>query len=258
MQSRPDTDGPRDAHGFLLAQGFPEGDAGLMVEIDVLMDALGIGLPAMKDSAGRALSSLAARRYFGGEVTGRRIAVLAGKGGNGDIALLSARRLADWGADVTVCLSAEAGALGPGPAREVAILSRLGRTVARDLPAGPDLILDGLVGYSLRGAPRGRVAELVRAANTSGVPILSLDMPTGFDAQDGLVRDPAIRADATLSLGLPKRGLTSQAFAHVVGALYVGDIMIPPEAWGRLSRKLAVPAFGPESVLRILRSGEII
>jgi YjeF-related protein N-terminus len=100
------------------------------------------------------------------------------------------------------------------------------------------------------------VAELIAWANASGAPVLSLDLPSGFDAQEGRVRNPAIRADATLSLGLPKRGLLSQSFAHVAGAMYVADISVPREAWARMSVPMTVPSFGGEEMLRLLRSGE--
>jgi NAD(P)H-hydrate epimerase len=120
----------------------------------------------------------------------------------------------------------------------------------------PDLILDGLIGYSLRGAPRGRPAELVYWANACAAPVLSLDVPTGFDAQEGVLLEPAIRADATLALGLPKRGLAAACFAHAVGDLYVGDISVPREAWGRLSVPLMPPPFGGADVLRLLRPRE--
>ncbi len=246
-----------DGCGIPVGSGFPEADSAMMVEIDFLMtEGLGIRLPLMKENAGRSFARLVLRRYFPAELTGRRITVLAGKGGNGDIALLAARRLADWGAAVTVVTGAEPARMGPGAAQELTIHGRLGRTPGPPPSETPDLILDGLIGYSLRGDPTGRVAELIGWANASSAPVLSLDLPSGFDAQEGRVRTPAIRADATLSLGLPKRGLLSQSFAHVAGALYVADISIPPEAWTRMSAPVVVPSFGGEEMLRLLRSGE--
>jgi NAD(P)H-hydrate epimerase len=246
-----------DAFAIPVASGFPEADSATMIEIDFLMtEGLGIRLPQMKENAGRSFARLVLRRYFPGGLAGRRITVLAGKGGNGDIALLAARRLADWGAAITLVTGADPDRMRPGAAHELAIHARLGR-VPGPLPSEtPDLILDGLIGYSLRGDPTGRVAELIAWANAGGAPVLSLDLPSGFDAQDGRVRNPAIRADATLSLGLPKRGLLSQSFAHIAGALYLADISVPPEAWARMSLPLSVPSFGGEEMLRLLRSGE--
>jgi YjeF-related protein N-terminus len=97
-----------DAFGIPLASGFPEADSAMMIEIDFLMtEGLGIRLPLMKENAGRSFARLVLRRYFPGGLAGRRITVLAGKGGNGDIALLAARRLADWGAAITIVAGAD-------------------------------------------------------------------------------------------------------------------------------------------------------
>lgn len=247
-----------DSFGIPVAEGFPEAGSALMVEIDFLMtEGLGIALPLMKENAGRAFARLAVQRYLAdGDLSGRRVAVLAGKGGNGDIALLTARRLADWSAGVSLILAAEPSRLGPGAARELSIHAAFSRGPVEPPSEPPDLILDGIFGYSLRGNPRGRSADLIAWANASAAPILSLDLPSGFDAQEGMTRTPAIRADATLALGLPKRGSLSLAFAHVMGALYLADISIPPDAWSRLSLPVQVPGFAGQDLVRLLRNGE--
>lgn len=260
--TRPDMAASLDSFGFPVMGGFPEADSALMVEIDFLMtEGLGIALPLMKENAGRAFARLAMQRYLGTvrqkALAGKSVAVLAGKGGNGDIVLLTARRLADWGAKVSLILAVDPARLGAGAARELSIHAAFGRGPVEPPETAPDLILDGIFGYSLRGNPRGRAADLIAWANASPAPVLSLDLPSGFDAQDGMIRAPAIRADATLALGLPKRGSLSQSFAHVVGALYLADISIPPDAWSRLSLPVQVPGFAGQDLVRILRIGEI-
>ena len=257
---RPDTAAGFDSFGIPVMEGFPEADSALMVEIDFLMtEGLGIALPLMKENAGHAFARLAVQRYLrDGGLPGRRVAVLAGKGGNGDIALLTARRLADWGAEVSLILAADPSRLGTGAARELSIHAAFGRGPVEPPATAPDLILDGIFGYSLRGNPRGRAADLIAWANASAAPVLALDLPSGFDAQDGMIRAPTIRADATLALGLPKRGSLSQAFAHVMGALYLADISIPPAAWSRLSLPVDVPGFAGQDLVRLLRHGETV
>ena len=256
--TRPTAEQTRDAYGFAVADDFPEADAATMLELDFLMEGLGIGLPAMKENAARAVAALATRRYFGGCVKGHRITVLAGRGGNGEVALTAGRRLADWGAEVTTVLSASREALGPGMSEGVAILEGLSRPISDRPPEGAELIIDGLVGYSLRGSPQGRVADLVGWANDNAAPTLAVDLPSGFDAQSGVARTPAIRADATIALGLPKLRLGSESQTHLVGDLYLGDIAIPPEACARLSSPLSAPFFGAEQVLRLRRQNEAI
>ncbi len=114
-----------------------------------------------------------------------------------------------------------------------------------------DLILDGLIGYSLRGAPSGRAAELIGWANRQTAPILALDVPSGFDAISGTIHDPIIRADATLTLALPKSGLQAEGMAGTVGALYLADISVPQTLYQRLSQPFDVPAFADGDILRL-------
>ena len=97
-----------------------------------------------------------------------------------------------------------------------------------------DLILDALIGYGLRGAPQGIVADLIRQANASGVPTVALDTPSGLDTTTGEVFDPCIRADATLTLALPKIGLLADTARAVVGELYVADISVPSRVYAAL------------------------
>jgi NAD(P)H-hydrate epimerase len=97
-----------------------------------------------------------------------------------------------------------------------------------------DVVLDALIGYSLRGAPREPIASLVRAANASGRPLLALDIPSGLNGDSGEAYDPTIRGISTLTLALPKVGLTRPAAREWVGNLYVADISVPQVVYDRL------------------------
>ena len=79
------------------------------------------------------------------------------------------------------------------------ILARMGVTIARQ-PATADLVIDALIGYSLRGDPAGAAAELIAWANDQPAPVLALDTPSGLDLTTGAPGNPAIRATATLTL----------------------------------------------------------
>ena len=159
-----------------------------MIEVDrAMVDDYGIVLLQMMEHAGRHLAHLARARFLAGSARGRRVVVLAGPGGNGGGALVAARRLAAWGARVSVLLAAPPARFAAVPRHQLGILTRLG-VAASDTGAlpdedeAPDLILDGIIGYSLRGAPRGRAADLIRGANASGAPVLALDVPSGSAA----------------------------------------------------------------------------
>ncbi len=214
----------------------PAVTAAQMAEIDrVMVEELGIELVQMMENAGRALAVLARVRFLGGDVRGRRVVVLAGTGGNGGGAMVAARRLAGWGAEVHVLLDEPPGWLEGVPGRQLAILERMGVPAGEQPPAWePVLILDGLLGYGIAGAPRGRTASLIRWANAAPAPVLALDLPSGLDPDSGGMPDPVMVANATLTLALPKRGLLAPEARPVTGELYLADIGVPPATWERL------------------------
>jgi len=122
-----------------------------------------------------------------------------------------------------------------------------------DLTDPVDVILDGLIGYSLSGSPGGRTAELIRWANAAFSPTIALDVPSGFDAATGEVRDPAIEAAATLTIALPKLGMQAPEARSAIGDLYCADISVPPELYAQLSPPIDLPPiFSTGDVLRIL------
>ncbi|MDV7202455.1 NAD(P)H-hydrate epimerase [Roseovarius sp. 10] len=241
-----------DAYGFPISGGWPEIDAQGMAEVDLLMTgSYGITLPQMMENAGRSLAILARDRFFGGNSDGRRVTVLAGAGGNGGGALTAARRLAGWGAKVSVVLSGPVEALTPVPGLQMGILQKMGLKPSEQPQGQSDLILDGLIGYSLRGAPRGRALDLIHWANETATPVLSLDVPSGFDSQTGRLSDVSLNAAATLTLALPKKGLQAEAQRPSVGELYLADISVPPGLYERLSTPRMVPAFSVADIVRL-------
>ncbi len=226
-----------------------------MREVDRLMiEEYGIELLQMMENAGRGLADLARERFLGGNPRRRAIVLLAGAGGNGGGGLVAARRLHTWGAQVHVLLTRAADTYREVPARQLATLRSMGVALAFEAEPAPlpsaDLIVDALIGYSLSGDPRGVPAKLIRRANEAPAPVLSLDVPSGLDATSGHVAEPAIRANATLTLALPKTGLRAPAAGHHVGELYLADIGVPRELYAEASLGLDV---GP-----IFAGGEIL
>ncbi len=227
-----------------------------MAEIDRLMiEEYHITLLHMMENAGRALAHLARRRFLGGDPRGRRVTILAGVGGNGGGALTAGRRLHNYGAQVTVYLTRPADQLTPATAHQMAILQRLGVTAGRagepDSTPPADLVLDGILGYSLQGAPRGGAANLIAWADAQPAPILALDLPSGVDATTGQVYAPAIQAAATLTLAWPKAGLLTLQAAPQVGELYLADISVPPVLYTALGIQ-ADPIFALSDIVRLV------
>jgi NAD(P)H-hydrate epimerase len=229
---------------------------GQMREVDRLMtEEVGISLLQMMENAGRCLATHA-RRMLGGDARARQILVLAGRGGNGGGGLVAARRLFGWGATVTVALAQHRQDMRGVPRQQLSILEWIGVPIRpaadgiSDLFTGSALVIDALIGYSLRGAPVGPVAALIRAANVAGRPILALDLPSGLDGDTGNVSDPTIRATETLTLALPKRGLVAPAARPWVGQLYLADISVPNKVYQRMGLRVG-PIFAQSDIIAI-------
>lgn len=229
-----------------------------MVEVDrAMIEDFHIELIQMMENAGRNLAHLARVRFLGGDPAGKKVVLLAGTGGNGGGALVCARRLSNWGAQVQVVISKPASDFTRIPGHQLDILQRMGVPV---LPAesnpnveAAEVIVDGLIGYSLAGAPFGTAADLIRWANEMGTPILALDAPSGVDTTTGKVFDPAIRATATLTLAMPKEGLRAPGVKGNVGELYLADISVPPGLYAGSRLGLIVgPIFSQSEILRLV------
>ena len=229
-----------------------------MVEVDrAMMENYGIDLVQMMENAGRNLAHLARLRFLDGQPQGKKVVILTGTGGNGGGALVCARRLHTWGALVRVFVTRPDADLAPVPAHQLAILRRMEVPVASASEVSsaeyPDLIVDGLIGYSLKGNPRGAAANLIRWANGQRAPILALDVPSGMDAMSGTAFAPAIRATATMTLALPKEGLRAPDTEELVGELYLADISVPPSLYAQPPLGLQVGHLFAESDIIRLR-----
>lgn len=203
-----------------------------MIEVDrVMIEDLHIELIQMMEHAGRHLASVVIDRYQPASVT-----VLAGSGGNGGGGLVAARHLTNRGVDVSVTVT-KPDSLGPVPAHQFDIAQRMGLPIS-DTPRSADVVIDALIGYSLRGEPRGLIAELMKRAAALAPTVVSLDTPSGLNVTDGTTPGVVIDASATVTLALPKIGLRT---APQVGELYVADISVPPSVYAAIGVGPAPP-----------------
>ena len=155
----------------------------------------------------RAAYGLAVRATaaLGGSVVGRRVVLLVGAGHNGGDALWAGHELRRRGVAVTAVLLVPGRAHAPG----LAALRRVGGRVvdadgAATVVERADLVLDGTVGISGRGALREPAAGLVAAAACAAVPIMAVDLPSGVDTDTGEAGEPAVNADTTVTFGARK------------------------------------------------------
>ncbi len=232
----------------------PAVTAGQMRRADELADGkYHLDLLQMMENAGHALARLAREKALGRPINGARIVVLAGPGGNGGGGLAAARRLQNWGAEVQAFLSHRSRELAAATHHQQRAARAAGVkvTAQRTPPHDPDLILDAFLGYSIQGAPRPPMDEGLRWANAVSCPTIALDLPSGLDPDSGVAATPTARADATVTLGLPKFGLLAPEAEPYVGALWLADISLPPSLFNDLGLDVPVDLFQEDDLIRL-------
>ena len=130
----------------------------------------------------------------------RRFAVVCGKGANGGDGRIAARLLREAGRD----------------AEETDDLS------------GADVVVDALFGTGFHGAPRPDAAALIERIGESGLPVLSVDLPSGVDASTGEIAGAAVTADVTVTFHGAKVGLAVAPGRFHAGRVVVADIGLDP------------------------------
>lgn len=168
--------------------------------------------------------------------------LFAGRGNNGGDAFAAARHLKAWGNEVEVWLAGDIHALEGDAHVHYGKLKSAGVSV-RELPTKEDwdmtirdyrwdgtILVDGILGTGARGPARGPADGAIRFLNglSDRNRILSIDIPSGLNADTGAALGPVVMADITLTLGHPKTGLLSPHAIPCVGTLLVGDIGLPP------------------------------
>lgn len=101
----------------------------------------------------------------------------------------------------------------------------------------PALIIDGLFGVGLNRMLDDDWKKLIAAVNASGIPVLAVDLPSGFNADTGEHFGAVIVAAVTLTVGAPKAGLLAPRAGPFVGRLEVADDvgLIPCPLTGELN-----------------------
>ena len=220
-----------------------------MREVDrIAVEEFGLGILQMMENAGRNLAQNVLDMLEG---TSGEITILAGAGGNGGGGLCCARHLHNRNHKVWVVLDGETARFKGAAQVQLQILRAAGlepveASGARDLLRRSQVAVDALIGYSLRGAPRGRTAELIGLCNRHAARVLSLDVPSGMDATTGEAPGVVVRADRTLTLALPKTGLQG-----VTGELFLADIGIPLGVFQRIGLSFE-PPFGDRYWVRLV------
>jgi NAD(P)H-hydrate epimerase len=202
------------------------------------IDGLGIPSLDLMEAAGNGIAE--AMRRDDPDLARRTIAVVCGRGNNGGDGLVIARRLSARGMSPRVVLLARGADLEGDPAVNLRLAHGTGVEIveapddaawgrAFEWIAGCDLVVDALLGTGVRGGARGLVARAIEDLVASRADIVSVDLPSGVDADSGEVDGAAIRARRTYTLCRPKVPLVIDPAARYAGSWRVIDIGIPDE-----------------------------
>ena len=227
-----------------------------MKKVDQLMETkYHISLFQMMENAGRNLALIAKRNFFKNNCKGKTVVVLTGPGGNGGGAMVAARNLQNWGALVDVVIVKDQNQYSGVASSQLKILESMGIDLCYNCEFEHrkyDLVIDGLLGYSLNGQPKGCARDLIEWANSQPFPVLSLDIPSGMDGTSGEIYEPCIRAYTTLTLALPKTGFLQRRSKFYTGELFLCDISVPEKLYKELGIELPDEAiFSQDEIVKI-------
>ena len=216
----------------------------------ISIDRSGVPEPALMENAGRESALIVEHLFPEGAIV-----ALVGSGNNGGDALVCLRALAAWGRSVAAVLVGERPR--PDPVLHGWEVPTL--TVDREEPgtaaelarvlAGASVVIDGLLGTGIRGAPRPKYAAVIEAANRAPGAVVALDTPSGVDGGNGHVPGSAVDADLTVAFGWPKLGTLLYPGRERSGRIVAVEIGFPPGGKGEWAR-LVTPGWASEVLPR--------
>ena len=179
----------------------------------------------------------------------KRVAVVCGAGNNGGDGYVLARLARQAGLEALVLAAAPPDKLGGDARRAMEEWVATGGSAhpfMADALSGSDVIVDGLLGIGLAGAPRAETLAVIRAINGAKRPVLALDIPSGVNADSGAVAEAAVRAEVTVSFVALKSGLFLGEGPEHAGVVLLDDLgVVAPLA----------PQFAP--LMRRIDEGEL-
>jgi hydroxyethylthiazole kinase-like uncharacterized protein yjeF len=196
-------------------------------------EQFGISEELLMENAGRAACDVLMREWG---IAGRRYVLICGDGNNGGDGLVAARHILAGGGIPRVFIVGDPGRFRGAAKSNREIVSRLpievtrieGIDEARKALIHADGIVDALFGTGLDRDVEGISREVIELINASGRPVLSLDIPSGVHGDTGEILGAAVRADHTVTFGLPKIGNLLYPGCGLCGRLHIERISFPP------------------------------
>lgn len=207
---------------------------------DWAINELGVPGVVLMENAGRSCAQLIAEKLS--KVDKPRICIFCGTGNNGGDGFVIARHLLNRKFNVIVVICGDRNKIKGDAKINLDVLEGLGAQIEKlDVDTEPDIesrtagvaqdadmIVDAIFGTGLAGALRDEYKRLIKAINSLGCPILSVDIPSGLDCDTGLSLGVAIKANCTVTFVALKKGFVLESAQAQTGEIYVASIGVEP------------------------------
>jgi hydroxyethylthiazole kinase-like uncharacterized protein yjeF len=192
-------------------------------------EKFGISSLILMENAGRNVAEEALKMLRGK----KKVAIVCGVGNNGGDGLVAARHLLNAGINVKVYLAGKISKLKPDPKINLNILKKMRQKVKivkylKDIKGigKANLIVDAIFGIGLKSEVRKPISDIIRYLNQSKKPILSVDVPSGLDADTGRVLGAVVKSNRTVTFVAAKKGFSKVEGPRFCGKIIVRDIGI--------------------------------
>lgn len=209
------------------------------------IEVFGIKEELLMENAGEA-TYFVIQKEFG--ITGKNFVVFCGIGNNGGDGFVIARKINSSGGKVKVFILGDRGKYKGAAKLNLDIISRL-KIEIREIKsvdavridvAHSDAIVDAIFGTGLIREVAGLYRDVIELINNSEKTIFSADIPSGVAGDTGRVMGIAVKADYTVTFGLPKLGNMLFPGHDFCGKLFVTHISFPPEIYGSDALKVGI------------------
>jgi len=206
----------------------------------IAIEEIGIPGPVLMENAGRNAAEVA-MEILGDHNT---VAVVTGPGNNGGDGYVIARHLINEGYHVSIYRAVSPDKITGDALVNYKILEAMNAPIfdistaqgsanlAKQLFAD-GFIVDALLGTGVTRAVEGHIGNIIDAVNDAGVTVMSVDIPSGLDANTGTSWGKMVNADATVTFGHFKRGLLLYPGADAAGTVNVASIGVPGHVSGQ-------------------------
>jgi len=205
--------------------------SGEMREIDrISIDEIGIPASVLMNNAGKSVAEFIEKKFIN-----KKITILCGTGNNGGDGFTAAYYLYNKGILPVIYLSGKKEKLSETSTIFMDLCEKMNIAIYEinkdnvssvEIP-GNSIIVDAIFGTGFEGIPAGIPLEFIRLANNSENTVVSIDIPSGLNSNGESPAGEFIKADYTITIGLPKISLVTYPCKAYCGEIIIVDIGFP-------------------------------